>query len=71
MSFYVLENTAHNFVRIHQGSCPSCNYGKGPREGHTGKWSREFRTYQQALDWAQSTNRPLANHCKRCHPELA
>ena len=71
MSFYVLENTVHNYVRVHRGSCPSCKYGKGPIEGHTGKWSNEFQTYQQALSFAQSIDRPLANNCKICHPEVA
>jgi len=69
MSFYVIENIAHNYVKIHRGKCPSCNYGKGPREGHTGKWSSEFSTFKQALNWARSTNRRLAYHCKRCRPE--
>ncbi len=70
MSFYILENTQHNYVKIHRGSCPSCKCGKGPIEGHTGNWSSEFQTYQQALNASRKINRPLANHCKRCHPEL-
>lgn len=52
MSFWVLENTVHNYVRIHLAECPSCNYGKGPRPDHTGRWHREFLSYQEALNWA-------------------
>lgn len=67
MRFWVLENTKHNYARIHLADCRYCRNGQGPRPGHTGNWTG-FESYGAALVHAQSTNKRLAT-CTCCQAE--
>lgn len=70
MGYYVLENTMHNYSRIHLSDCPSCKHGEGPRPGHTGCWHGEYNTFQEALDKTRKIGRPLAPDCSKCGPRV-
>jgi len=67
MRFWVLENTVHDYVRIHLAECRYCNNGQGPRPGHRGNWTG-FASYREALAWARSRKRRMAEGVC-CHPE--
>lgn len=69
MSFWVLENDMHNYVKIHRGDCYHCNNGTGPRNDRTGLWRGGFHSYQEAQNWARNSGRPIEHPCKHCHPE--
>lgn len=69
MSFWVLENTMHNYARIHMSECGCCKNGQGPRPGHTGLWLGPFANYTEALAAAKKTKRRTDNvNCKLCKP---
>ncbi len=69
MPFWVLENTNHNYVKIHRAECGCCKDGQGPRAGHTGLWLGPFANYTEALATARNTNRrSYSIDCRRCNP---
>lgn len=69
-TFWVLENIAHGYAKIHLGRCISCNDGKGPRPGHSGRWHGPYTTYAQALATARGTVMNLSRvNCRLCWPE--
>ena len=70
MSFWVLENTKHNYAKIHRAECGCCKNGEGPRPGHTGRWHGPFATYTEALAVAKNTRRPGDSYGYRlCNPQ--
>ena len=72
MSFWVLENTKHNYAKIHRAECGCCKDGQGPRPGHTGLWLGSFATYTEALAAAENTKRHTDNvNCKKCKPQFS
>ena len=69
MSFWVLENTKHNYVKIHRAQCGCCRDGQGPRSGHTGRWLGPFATYTEARAAADNTKKRTDSiDCKLCNP---
>ncbi len=72
-TFFVYENwqAEGHKVRVHRGSCPSCNYGKGihpqASEEH-GRWHGPFDTLNDALASAKSSG-GVMSLCKRCSPQ--
>ena len=70
MSFWVLENTQHNYAKIHRAECGYCKDGQGPRLGHTGRWIGPFAPYAEALAAAKDTRRHTDSvNCKGCKPQ--
>ena len=71
-SYWVLENTRGNYVRIHAGACHLCREGQGPNRGQPGLWHGPFPTYIEARDMAVGSGRALGagtGNCKVCKPE--
>jgi hypothetical protein len=70
MTFWVLENTMHNYAKIHLSDCGSCNNGQGPRIGHIGLWLGPFPTYSEALATAKNVRKATDSYnCKKCKPQ--
>ena len=69
-TFWVMENKAHGYARIHRGRCPSCMDGSGPRPGHGGMWRGPFTTFEDALIRANVPGKHSDElNCPRCNPE--
>ena len=70
--FWVYENEPNTKAKIHLGRCSWCRCGKGTRKpkeiGIRDDWHGPFENYEQALDCAESTGKPVSN-CGHCIPE--
>jgi len=70
--FWVYENEPASKAKIHLGICPWCRNGLGtdkPKEiGIRDAWHGSFENYEQALDCAESTSRPVSS-CGHCVPK--
>lgn len=72
-SYFVYENwrAEGHKARIHRGSCPSCDYGKGihPESGEEhGRWHGPFGSMKDAVVAAQSSGGTVSL-CQRCDPQ--
>ena len=72
-TFFVYENwqAEGHKARVHRGSCPSCNYGKGihpeASEEH-GRWHGPFDALNDAVVLANRSG-GVVSFCKRCSPQ--
>lgn len=52
-SFYVYENWTNTFAKVHRGSCPYCNDGRGfqgrGNRTRNGQWLGPFETADSAM----------------------
>ena len=68
--FFVYDNKAMKYSRIHKGNCSFCKNGEGFREKTTDstQWHGPFATYAEALEKMQSLGYDDAGDCTKCNP---
>lgn len=66
--YYVYNNWAHKYVRIHKAECCFCNDGHGSHKkisGEYDEWKGPFTKDEAELE-AQKTKRKTISKCSRC-----
>ncbi|MCY3646451.1 MAG: hypothetical protein OXH07_05720 [Chloroflexi bacterium] len=72
MNWWVYEDDATSWARVHRAICAHCNDGRG----HYGtrrpdnRWHGPFPTREEAIEKALSTGKRDVKGCGTCLPEL-
>jgi hypothetical protein len=71
VAYYVYVNKVHDKAIVHEGSCGSCNDGRGKRnmkstERVRDQWLGPFPTSDEALDRARQTGKSNVARCGAC-----
>lgn len=73
MSYYIYENwRAEKKVVIHTSKCSMCNNGKGihvDASDSNGQWHGPFKTFKDAVSFAEGCQDRKIKFCKICTPE--
>ena len=72
MNWWVYEDDAPSWVRVHRAICAHCNDGRGRyvTRRPDNRWHGPFPTMQEAIDKALGTGKRDVKGCGTCLPEL-
>jgi hypothetical protein len=68
MGYYIFQNKADGWVKVHYADCPHCKHGYArPEEGKSasGEWLGPFTSYSIAETAAKKTQAHVKN-CENC-----
>ena len=69
--YWIYENTAHDWARVHKGSCKRCNHGNGMHPGSSnksGRWHGPYADRDEAFQNAIALGRDTIRGCNVCVP---
>ena len=71
-TWWVYEDDATNYARIHLGDCSFCNNGIGVRESRlpNNRWHGSFNNLEEAIQKAMNTDANNIAGCGVCQPAV-